>query len=213
MGLNKNSSAAQWIGLSKGVFAVKNGGYVEEYKSFTGLLVGIGFVDKAANTAKQIPASRQMVLSFQCGSELYKIGINSVSGYGRSIKMKLPMVDLTREFELVPAYKEETKDASCFINQGGIAIKQKWNKDNPGDMPQAIPPKTSSGRWNFEDQEIWLEKYLLNNVGPIAAANLVKPASGQSSGPSSHDEASGEESEDHPEDGAGIPADAESVPF
>lgn len=211
MGLNKNSSAAQWIGLSRGVFAVKNGNTVEEYKSFSGLLVGIGFVDKAANTAKQIPASRQMVLSFQCGSELYKIGINSVSGYGRSIKMKLPMVDLTREFELVPAYKEETKDASCFINQGGIAIKQKWNKDNPGDMPQAIPPKTSSGRWNFEDQEIWLEKYLLDNVGPIAAANLVKPASDHPSGFAGGD--SNESSQDNQEDGSGVPADDESTPF
>lgn len=211
MGLNKTSSAAKWVALSKGVFIVRRGEEVEEYASFSGLLVGIGFVDKAANPTHQIPASRQMILSFQCGAELYKIGLNSVSGYGRSIKLKLPMLDLTREFELVPSYKADTKDASCFINQFGVTIKQKWTRENPGDLPPAESAKLGGKTvWDFSDQEKWLESYLLDTVGPIAAANLVRP----------HDTSShqgeamvGDNQDENPEDGSGVPADSEDTPF
>lgn len=211
MGLQRTSSQAQWVGLSNGVFSVKHGETKEEYAAFSGLLVGIGFVDKKGFEGREY---RQMVLTFQSGSEIYKIGLDTRNGYARSIKMKLPNVDLTREFELVPTYKAETKDASCFANQDGIAIKQKWTRDNPGDLPPAESAKLGGKTvWDFSAQEQWLEKYLLDNIGPIAAANLVKPPSGQSSGPSGHDEAGGEESQDNPEDGSGVPADGEDVPF
>lgn len=212
MGLNKNSSAAQWIGLSKGVFTVKNGDHVDEYASFSGLLVSIGFSDKKKYQSEDL--YRQMVLTFQCGSELYKIGLDSKNGYSRSIKMKLPNVDITREFELCPTYKEETKDASCFLNQGGCAIKQRWNRENPGDLPPAESAKLSGKTvWDFSEQEKWLEKYLLDTVGPIAAANLVRPQHNQASGPSGHDETGGDESQEHSEDGGGLPQQDDSIPF
>lgn len=207
MGLQKNASTAQWIGLSRGQFTIKNGETVENYAAFSGLLVGIGFLDKKKYQSEDL--FRQMVLTFQCGDQLYKIGLDSRNGYSRSIKMKLPNVDLTREFELVPKYNEEKKEASCFINQGGVGIRQKWTRDNPGDLPSAESAKLGGKTvWSFDVQEKWLEQYLLDHVAPIAAANLVR--GGINSSEALHHEPS---EEHHSEDGSGIPVGDEAVPF
>lgn len=210
MGLSNTTNQATWISLSNGIFKVKaHDGSVSEYISFSGTLSGIGFANKKGYEGREI---RQMILTFRDGNDTYKIGIDTTNGYARSIKMKLPNVDITQPFELCPTYKAETKDASCFINQFGSPVKQKWTRDNPGSLPPCdqvtVGAKTV---YDFSKQEAWLEQYLMQHIAPVAAKNAAHSSSHDRT--SQGDAHAGENQDYNQEDGSGIPNDDPNTPF
>lgn len=55
------------------------------------------------------------------------------------------------------------------VRQGGQTVTQKYTKDNPGECP---PMVKTLGKWNSDDQMLWLHKRMMNVVIPaVEAAN------------------------------------------
>ena len=74
MGLQKTASTAQWIGLSKGTFTVKQGETVEHFAAFSGLLVGIGFLDKKKY---QYPKNARIIKIMENNEEFKEGNLNN----------------------------------------------------------------------------------------------------------------------------------------
>ncbi len=170
MGLKKTTSAAKWIGISKGKFTVGKGDEKQEFPAFEGLLIGISFRDAEYEGKKR----RDVVLTF-LDEEIYKVAINISSGYGKQTLLKLPNVDLSKPFEMAPTHEGTGKQqkTGMFISQQAQPIKQKWTKDNPGPLPQAVQIEVRGETvWDDRAQCKWLEEFTMSTIAPLCAQNL-----------------------------------------
>lgn len=202
MGLKKTTSNATWVGISEGKFTLGKGENKDKFPAFEGLLIGISFRDAEFQGKKR----RDVVLLF-LDETTYKVAFNVSSGYGKQTLMKLPNCDISRPIELCPTYEEVdgNKKSGMFVNQGGNSIKQKWTKDDPGQLPQSVAIDTPKGVvWDDRKQCQWLEEFIMAVVAPKCLDNLKKHADTVE-----HDDAEpGQEPEQHE------PAkDPNSVPF
>lgn len=171
MALKKTTSAAKWIKLSKGKFMIGKEPNIEEYPAFEGLLIGIAFRDGEFEGRKV----RQLVLTF-LDVDLYKISMNVSSGYAKQTLAKLPNCDLSKPIELNPTHEGAgtAQRSGMFISQQGNSIKQKWTRDNPGQMPpmEEIIVKGEK-QWDDSKQMKWLEEFTMSVIAPKCHENVT----------------------------------------
>lgn len=73
-------------------------------------------------------------------------------------------IDFTKPVEF-SVWHDRKQDSTAFaVKQDGIPVKWKYTKDNMGECPPAVQNKL--GKWNFDDQKIWLVDNLTNVVIP-----------------------------------------------
>jgi len=173
MGLQKKSSSATWVSLSKGVLSTKRDGMKEEFEALCGRLIGLEFSDKKLPETFGSKEIRQLTITVSDGRANYKLGVDSSSGYGRQLKAKLAnILDFSHEIELVPTYVDETKAAGMFVNSGGSPVKQLWRKDLPLEGMPAATCTQFKGKdlWDYSEQEKFIEQYIVEHVVPRIAA-------------------------------------------
>lgn len=208
MGLKTSTGQAKWINLSRGLFILREQGGVEtEYPALEATLIGLGFRDTEYENKKK----REVVCTWRDGNDLYRLSMDSESGYGRQFLLKLMNADLAQPLELTPTFDETAgkKQSGMFVAQHGTQLKQKFNKDT---LP---PPKTAvfggKTHYDFSEQRTFIEDYITKNVIPLLAANASRP---QSHDRTSQGDAHIDENQDfNPEDGSGIPDDDTNTPF
>lgn len=55
------------------------------------------------------------------------------------------------------------------VKQNGVKVDQLYSKDNPGERPAGIK---KLGKWNFDDQMIWLHERMMHVVIPKLRASV-----------------------------------------
>lgn len=182
MGLKERSTSATWLSLSHGKFILKQeDGSKKEFPALEGLIVGLGFQDADYEGKKY----HKLYLSFADGGDTFKVSFDAASGYGRQTLMKLPNCDLTQPVELSPSYKEEgaKKSTGMFLSQCGQSIKQKWTRDNPGDLPQMEQVMfKGEAKWDDTAQMKYLEEYVQQHLFPVVLANAGRANSRSAGG-------------------------------
>jgi hypothetical protein len=159
MGLIVERKSLKNAKIKEGMIEIYNGkdAPATTAKAIEGLITNIGFI-KEEIKGEEI---EMLALTIINGTEGCRLKVKFDSGYGRSIAMKLPNVDLTQNVVIEGKYNSDTKQGSVFLSQHGSPVKQKWNRDNPGDLPQLI--KTSfKGKdvYDNTDQLTYLRNYL-----------------------------------------------------
>ena len=213
MGLKERSASATWLSLSRGKFIIKNDdGSKTEFQALEGLVVGLGFQDAEYEGKKY----RKLYLAIADGGDVFKVSFDAASGYGRQTLMKLPNCDLSQPLELSPSYKEDgaKKSTGMFLSQCGNSIKQKWTRDNPGDLPQ-MEQVIFKGeiKWDDTSQMKYLEDYVTHYLCPVVLANAgrANPRANGRSDEAEHEQTS---HDPHEQESAAFPAPGDGdVPF
>lgn len=168
MGLKKTGNSGTWLSLTEGKFRLKTGDTTfEDYAILEGRIVDLRFKDNEWQGTKY----RVLVVTMTDGKERYSFSVSLSSGYARQLLYKLANADLTKPVELCPTYSVDAngrKNAGMFVNQCGAPVKQKWTKDNPGELPQ-MKVVEIKGKKIFDDeaQLAFIEKYVAEVMLPL----------------------------------------------
>ena len=163
--VTSNAGGVKFANVSKGKIVVSNGKGEPKasYDGWEGLLTDIR-IEK--DSYEGIEYDRLSLL-LDDNKERILLQMRLDSGYGRSVAFKLPNCDLKQFIKFQPTYDEATKKSSMFVQQGQVNIKQKWTKENPGELPpiKFVPLKGKNVVDNYDQME-WIKNYLLNEVKP-----------------------------------------------
>lgn len=99
------------------------------HDSFTAVLVGIRTQDGEYG--------KNWIFQFNDGGDIWNLQLSYSNSYATNLLKMLPNIDLTREFKMQPAVKEEdgkTK-SSLFIKQDGNSVKHAYTMENPNGLP------------------------------------------------------------------------------
>lgn len=103
------------------------------------------------------------------GAEKYTLQFQYSGGNASSFLRALPNVDLSKPVKMIPRVQidKEKKRSSIVMVQGENAIRWKWTKDNPGDMPTLRKVKVKGiEQWDDSDMMEYLEKYVFTEIKP-----------------------------------------------
>ena len=144
MGLNKSTQSTNALYLLQGKIIKgatketgtyeKNGKYYEEYNSISGRLIDFKVVDGYTG-------DKEIALTIDDLTIKYTMYFGLNSGYFKSFARSFENVDLLKEVELFPTFKEENgiKKSSLIMKQGEEWIKRIYTSESMGDMPPALP--------------------------------------------------------------------------
>lgn len=107
------------------------------------------------------------------GSEKYTLQFQYSGGNASSFLRALPNVDLSKPVKMIPRVQidKDKKRSSIVMVQGENAIRWKWTKDNPGDMPTLRKVKVKGiEQWDDSDMMEYLEKYVFTEIKPKLTA-------------------------------------------
>jgi hypothetical protein len=118
--------------------------YEKFYDNFTGKLVGIKTQDGEYG--------KSWIFSFKDGEEIYNLQLSYSNSFATAFLKMLPNVDLAKEMKVSPSVKEVDgkNKSSLFINQGGVALKHAYTKENPNGMPD-MEQVTVKGQLVWDD--------------------------------------------------------------
>jgi hypothetical protein len=163
MGLITNTSAgAKFANIKDGKISVYRGkdNPPTIHDAIEGYITNIDFKEDEIQGEKY----EALTLTIQDGQEAYQLKMRFDSGYGRSLAYKLPNVDLTQKVKLQPNKNtvNDKTQTSFFVEQNGQQIKQKWTKDNPGNLPPLVKTKfKGKDVYDNTDQMLFLKNVLL----------------------------------------------------
>jgi len=107
------------------------------------------------------------------GVEKYTLQFQYSGGNASSFLRALPNVDLSKPVKMIPRVQidKDKKRSSIVMVQGETAIRWKWTKDNPGDMPTLRKVKVKGiEQWDDSDMMEYLEKYVFTEIKPKLTA-------------------------------------------
>jgi hypothetical protein len=170
MGLNNTGGKITYLNMKQGKFARKNAnGDIELYDSVEGIIKAVEFKDDEYNGT----SFRKISITLVDGDEKYILQIRTDSGYYRGLTNSIANGDITKPVKLVASSKEVNgkPQTTIFVSQGGQALKWKWTKDNPGNLPPLETVKLK-GRTVYDNtqQQAFFEGYwttLLNTAVQI----------------------------------------------
>lgn len=114
-------------------------------------------------------------------------------------------LDFTKPVEF-RAWRGNDDKTAFIVRQDEQSIPQKYTKENPGECP---PPKEKlGGKWNFDDQMLFLHERMMNVVIPRVEAARVMAAESNGDGESEQQPVGHEPSGD-PE----YPYEEDDIPF
>ena len=109
------------------------------------------------------------------GDEKYTLQFQYSGGNASSFLRALPNVDLNKPVKMIPRVQidKDKKRSSIVMVQGENAIRWKWTKDNPGDMPTLRKVKVKGiEQWDDSDMMEYLEKFVFTEIKPKLTAGL-----------------------------------------
>ncbi|NDD55070.1 hypothetical protein EBZ39_14605 [bacterium] len=101
------------------------------------------------------------------GSNTYVLQFKYSGGNATSFLKSIPNADVTKRITIMPKMQTvgDKKRASLVLIQDNQAIRWKWTKDNPGDVPQLRKIKVKGiEQWDDSDMMDYLERYLMQHV-------------------------------------------------
>ena len=107
------------------------------------------------------------------GDEKYTLQFQYSGGNASSFLRALPNVDLSKPVKMIPRVQidKDKKRSSIVMVQGENAIRWKWTKDNPGDMPTLRKVKVKGiEQWDDSDMMEYLEKFVFTEIKPKLTA-------------------------------------------
>ena len=146
MGLNKQTTTKNAVYCFQGKLITpanektsttieKNGKLYETHQSLEGRITNIKVVDGYQD-------SKDLLITITDHSQenyLLQFGINT--GYFRSFSRMFKNVDLFKDMEIFPTFKEENgmSKSGLVIKQGGQWVKRFYTYENMGECPVAMP--------------------------------------------------------------------------
>jgi hypothetical protein len=100
----------------------------------------------------------------------YVLQFKYSGGNATSFLKSIPNADVTKPITIMPKMQTvgDKKRASLVLIQDNQAIRWKWTKDNPGDVPQLKKIKVKGiEQWDDSDMMDYLETYLLKHIKPL----------------------------------------------
>ena len=136
MGLSNTSGGITYLNMKDGKFARKNAnGDIELFDAVDGLITSIEFQDDEYNGTK----FRKLKLTLEDESQKYLVQVRTDSGYYRGLTNSIANADINQPVKLIASSKlgdNGKPQTTIFVNQNGKALKWKWTKDNPGELPE-----------------------------------------------------------------------------
>lgn len=142
----------------------KNGKQVHEQKfnSYTGYITGIH--------SKETSFGKVWEVTMKDGEEEVVISWNYSSRYTNNFFRALPNVELSKEVTFNPWSMKDKNDATkkvigLSLLQDGKKVPYKWDRENPGEMPDLKKIKVKGKEeWDDSDQLLFFENYLKNHI-------------------------------------------------
>lgn len=136
MGLSNTTGGITYLNLKEGKFARKNAnGDIDLFDSVSGVITEIEFKDDEYNGTK----FRKLLLTLEDAGVKYLVQVRTDSGYYRGLTNSIGNADISQEVKLIASSKlgdNGKPQTTIFVNQNGKAVKWKWSKDNPGNLPE-----------------------------------------------------------------------------
>jgi hypothetical protein len=142
-----------------------------------GVVTGVRYEDREFEYQGKKIQKRNFVVSLQDGNEKYILTDGVDSNSGLQLQNKLLNTAIGDRIRISPSKKDDVRDgkpvvvtSGVFVNIGRSSVPQKYNKENPGDLP---PWKqvTVSGKtlWDKTDQLLFFEEKLTEHFANAAA--------------------------------------------
>lgn len=176
MGLSNTTGGITYLNLKEGKFARKNAnGDIELFDAVEGKITGIEFQDDEYNGTK----FRKLKLVLEDEGQKYLVQVRTDSGYYRGLTNSVANADLNQPVKLIASSKTGDNgkpQTTIFVNQNGKALKWKWSKDNPGDLPELEKVKVK-GQMVYDNskQLEFFEKFWKSKTLFGAVINSEKP--------------------------------------
>jgi hypothetical protein len=128
--------------------------------------------------------NRSLVLRISDVGENCQLEIKEGGRYWSSFMLRLPNMDLTKPIRIAPydfTDKEGKRVIGLNVFQGDVKVAPKWDKNNPGDLPQGRKVRVNGKDvWDFEERD----QYLIKVMEKIAAGlkekdNAIAATSGE----------------------------------
>lgn len=136
MGLSNTSGGITYLNLKEGKFARKNAnGDIELFDAVDGKITSVEFQDDEYNGTK----FRKLKLILEDEGQKYLVQVRTDSGYFRGLTNSVATGDVSQPVKLTPSSKigdNGKPQTTIFVSQNGKALKWKWTKDNPGELPE-----------------------------------------------------------------------------
>jgi hypothetical protein len=134
----------------------------EEHYSFVeGLIVDI--------QTKDSDYGKSWVITIDDEGEKYLLQMDYSGGYSSAFLKALPNVDLSKKVKLSPKMTVEgdKKKTTLFVNQGGVAAKHYYTKDEPNGLPQMKKIKVKGKeQWDDSDMMAFFENMVNTQILP-----------------------------------------------
>lgn len=133
--------------------------YEEHFDWVTGLITDI--------STRQTDYGKFWNVVLADGDAKYTLQFQYSGGNASSFLRALPNVDLSKPVKLIPRVQidKDKKRSSIVMVQDDRAIRWKWTKDNPGDMPTLAKVKIKGvEQWDDSDMMEFLEKYVMTQI-------------------------------------------------
>jgi hypothetical protein len=170
----------------EGTIAIKNKEGVERFYFVYDYVDGIV---TSIKTKKETFAGQEktfLVVTLTDEGENFNIEIDMKSNYFQSFANAVINGDVNKPYKLIPTMKEVDgkKNTGMIIMQDGNAIKWKYTKENPGEMPDIVVTKNKKGevvdvdrddRNNFllSELDTWLSGAITGKSSLPATASLI----------------------------------------
>ncbi len=144
----------------------KNGDTIFEVfeEAFTGTLKNIKVEEKKFGEVFE--------MTFGDGGSDVQVSFNVYSQYGRDFMLKLPELDLNKEFTLRPYdfEPEGKRRVGISIIQDGDKVDKYWSKEKPGKKPDWVETEgkgKDKGKtiWNNDDEMEYLKEAAMKKFG------------------------------------------------
>jgi len=152
MGLSNNTGSITYLNMKQGKFARKNAnGDIELFDSVSGIIKAAEFKDDEYQGSK----FRKLLLTIEDNGTKYLIQVRTDSGYFRGLTNSIANADVSQEVRLIANSKTGDNgkpQTTIFVNQNGKALKWKWSKDNPGELPELEKVKVK-GQYVYDNSK------------------------------------------------------------
>lgn len=168
MGLGNSGGLGTFVNISEGKLVIKDKatGEKTQYNHLTGFLTKLDIRDDEYDSKK---FKRLTLYITDRDGANFQLQMKMGSSYANAFAFTIENADLTKEMTLIPSKKQvEGKDNyTFFISQGGSALKRRYTKDNPGQLPGLKKVRfNGEDKWDGEAQQEYITHMLLNVLGP-----------------------------------------------
>ena len=173
MGLSNTTGGITYLNLKEGKFARKNAnGDIELYDAVEGLITSIEFQDDEYNGTK----FRKLKVVLEEEGQKYLVQVRTDSGYYRGLTNAIANADIKQPVKLIASSKvgdNGKPQTTIFVNQNGKALKWKWSKDNPGNLPELEKVKVKGQMVYDNSKQLEFFEKFWNALLTKPAATLV----------------------------------------